>query len=142
MDWLFSIQIPSSSKSRLVIRPWGKTFISGIASSYRTDQYDQNILGKHITEEEFGILMKDMNRVLGTYWPCSFCVWFGYVFAPFTFGGSFYAPNLCVQEAKSGLIAAIERQNRLKLREKSLCLTYVQGFSMSWLELKIISPTK
>ena len=36
----------------------------------------------------------------------------------------------------------IERQNRTKLREKGLVLKYVQGWSMSWLELSVIGVAK
>ena len=82
--------------------------------------------------------MADLNRTLVTYWPCTFCIFFGYLFSPFTLGLSFLLPNLCISEAKTGLIASIERKNRLQLRDKGLLLRYVQGWSMSWLELSVI----
>lgn len=113
-----------------------------MASAYREDQYDEKILGTHMTEKEFRVLMQDMNRTLVTYWPCQFCVWFGYLMAPFTFGLSFFFPNLCIRDAKVGLIAAIERQNRIKLKDKGLQLSYIQGISMSWLELSIIGEAE
>ena len=69
--------------------------------------------------------MEDMNRVLKVYWPCNFCIWFSYLLSPITFGLSFYSANLCIRDAKLGLISAIERMNNLKLREKGLLLTYV-----------------
>ena len=116
----------------------GKTFITGIASSYREDCYDESILGSHLSKKEFEVLMKDMNRVLTTYWPCQFCIWFGYLLSPFTLGFSFFLPNLCISDAKHGFVSAIERQNRVSLRDKGLRLTYVQGFSMSWLELEVM----
>lgn len=47
-------------------------------------------------------------------------------------------PNLCISEAKLGLIAAIERQNRIKLRPRGLHLEYKAGYSMSWLELSVV----
>ena len=86
--------------------------------------------------------MKIVNTTLHTYWPCNCVIWFGYLLAPFTLGLSFLLPNLCVSDGKSGLISAIERQNRIKLREKGLVLTYVQGWSMSWLELSVIGVAK
>ena len=98
------------------------------------------VLGKHISEKEFAQLMKDLNRTLRVYWPCTACILFGYFLAPLTFGLSFYMPNLCISDAKSGFIAAIERQNATKLKEKGLLLIYRQGWSMSWLELTVIGP--
>ena len=83
-------------------------------------------------------MLKVVNTTLLTYWPCNCTIWFGYLLAPFTLGLSFLLPNLCISEGKSGLISAIERQNRIKLRAKGLVLEYVQGWSMSWLELSVI----
>ena len=91
-----------------------------------------------MSEAEYKDLLKVVNTTLLTYWPCNCTIWFGYLLAPFTFGLSFLLPNLCISEGKSGLISAIERQNRIKLREKGLVLEYVQGWSMSWLELSVI----
>jgi len=70
-----------------------------------------------MSEEEFIALMTDMNRVLSVYWPCAFCIYFGYILSPLTMGLSFYLPNLCIRDAKTGLISAIEKQNRMKLRK-------------------------
>ena len=71
-------------------------------------------------EKEFTVLIGDMNRTLNTYWPCNFCVWIGYLLSPFTLGLSFFLPQLCISEAKAGLIAAISRQNKIKLNAKGL----------------------
>ena len=120
MDWLFKLQIPRSTENKLIISPLGKTFITGISSVYREDQYDETILAKHMSEKEFKLLMQDVNRTLKTYWPCSFCIWIGYLLSPLSFGLSFMLPNLCISEAKLGLIAAIERQNRIKLHSRGL----------------------
>ena len=95
-----------------------------------------------MTEKEYNDLIKLLNGVLNTYWPCNVCYWLGYFLAPFTLGMSFYMPNLCISEAKNGLIAAIERQNRLKLKEMGLHLSYVSGWSMAWLELSIVNHVK
>ena len=53
MDWLFKLQIPYSTENKLIISPLGKTFITGISSVYREDQYDETILAKHMSEKEF-----------------------------------------------------------------------------------------
>ena len=138
MDFFFRLQIPRSAPGSFIIRPQGKTFITGIASSYKDDQYDELILGNYISEAAYKELLKTINLTMNTYWPCSCTIWFGYLLAPFTFGISFLLPNLCISDAKIGLIATIERQNRIKLREKGLVLRYVQGWSMAWLELSVI----
>ena len=110
MDWLFRLQIPKSTDKTLVISPLETTFINGISSKYREDQYDEAMLGKMgMDEKEFQYLMKTVNGVLKTYWPCSCTLWFGYLLSPITLGLSFYLPNLCISEAKLGLIAAIEK---------------------------------
>lgn len=87
---------------------------------YRDDEYKESILGKYMDEQEFKVLIADMNRTLHCYWPCNFCVWFGYLLAPFTLGLSFFAPWLCISESKNGLIAAINRRNTTNLKEKGL----------------------
>ena len=108
-DWLLYPWIPKSGKSVLIIRPASKTFITGIAYAYRDDQYDASILGKAMSEQEFKNLIKLLNAVMKTFWPCEWTIWFGYLLSPFTLGLSFLLPNLCISEAKHALIGAIER---------------------------------
>ena len=109
MDFIFKLQIPRSTPGSFIIRPQGKTFITGISSSYHDDHYDKQILGNYLSEAEYKELLKTINLTMHTYWPCSCTIWFGYLLAPFTLGLSFLLPNLCISEGKIGLIACIER---------------------------------
>ena len=105
---------------------------------YCTQYDEQNKVVAHLKSDEFFYLINQFNDTLRAYWPCSFSIYAGYLLAPFTLGLSFMLPNLCIADAKEALIKAIERQNRVKLNDLGLKLTYIQGFSTSWLELTII----
>ena len=69
--------------------------------------------------------MGHLNDTVNQYWPCAISIWLGYLLAPFTLGLSFLIPNICIKDAKVNLVAAIERQNRLKLKQKGLRMKYV-----------------
>ena len=132
MDCLFNLQIPPSSTRTVVVRPKGKTFITGVASSYDIT-FDEKRLGDYIKESEYAYLIGFLNDTIKSYWPCTASIWFGYILSPITLGLSFLIPNLCIKDAKVALISAIQRQNRIKLKEKGLIMKYVQGWSTSWL---------
>ena len=83
--------------------------------------------------------MHIINDTVNQCWPCGCSIWTGYVLAPFTLGMSFLIPNMCIKDAKQNLIYAVERQNRIKLKDKGLRLRFVQGWGTSWLEIYIIS---
>ena len=117
----------------------GRTFITGIASSY-DETYDEERLGLYLTEKEWTYLIKHLNDTIHNFWPCNASIWFGYIFSIITCGASFLIPNLCIREAKESLLSAIERQNRLKLKEKGLMMTYNSGFTTSWISIDIIEP--
>ena len=91
-----------------------------------------------MTKNEFSYLIGHLNDTVNQYWPCAISIWLGYLLAPFTLGLSFMIPNVCIKDAKVNLVAAIERQNRLKLKQKDLQIKYMQAWSTSWLEIRII----
>ena len=49
------------------------------------------------------------------FWPCDLVIYIGYILAPFCFGLSLLLPNLCIADAKKGLMGTIERTNKTKL---------------------------
>ena len=100
MDWIFNLQIPRSTDTCIVLRPKGKTFITGVASSY-WGHYDEKILGKYMNREEFEYLIGALNDTIAQYWPCSISIWIGYILSPITLGFSFMLPNLCIKDAKA-----------------------------------------
>ena len=82
--------------------------------------------------------MRTINETLLRYWPCACTIWLGYLLAPFTLGLSFLLPNLCIKDAKGALLTAIARQNRIKLGDRGLTMSYRQGYLSSWLEIEIV----
>ena len=108
MDSLFNLQIPASSKRRIIVRPKGKVFVNGVAAYYAMD-YDQDRLGLYLSESEYKYLMAVINDTVNSYWPCGCSIWTGYVLAPFTLGMSLLIPNICIKDAKQNLIYAVER---------------------------------
>ena len=123
MDCLWKLQIPRSTDSTIVIRPQGKCFVTGVASSYEI-KYDENRLKDYITINDYAYVMHQINETIHRYWPCQFAIWFGYLLAPFTLGLSFMAPNLCIKDAKDGLKNCIEKNNRIRLKDKGLKMSY------------------
>ena len=102
MDWLFNLFIPKSTSEVYIIRPKGKTFINGIASSY-SSQYDEEILGEYINHQDFKYMIDYFNEILFNMWPCPLCFWIGYVFAIFSCGASFFLPYQCIKDAETSL---------------------------------------
>ena len=100
------------------------------------------MLGNFIKAAEYDYVMRMMNETLHRYWPCVYTIWLGYLLAPFTLGLSLLLPNLCIADAKKGLITAVTRQNRIKLSDRGLKLSYRQGCMTSWLEMEIIDKEK
>ena len=115
----------------------GKCFVTGVASSYDTT-FDEARLGSFFEPREYEYLMRTINEALHRCWPCAFVLWAGYLLAPFTLGLSFFLPNLCIKDAKGALITAIARQNRIKLGDRGLKMSYRQGCLSSWLEIEIV----
>ena len=97
MDCLFNLQIPKSNEYEYIVRPrgkgvsflytsiTGKTFITGLASSY-SFKYDAAILKNYISKDEFEYMITCFNEILFTYWPCPLCFGCGYIFSPCTLG--------------------------------------------------------
>ncbi len=101
MDALFNKLVPPSKPpDMLVIRPFGKTFITGLASSYTVDSYDADILAPYIARKEFTAMIESLNEVLYANWPCGPCQMIGYILCPCTLGLSFLLPSITVSEAK------------------------------------------
>ena len=59
-DWLFNMQIPASTKQRVIIRPSAKTFITGLASAY-DEEFDYDNLSPYMSRLEFTQMMERMN---------------------------------------------------------------------------------
>ena len=51
-DCIFNLQIPQSSDNIVVVRPAGKTFVTGLATAY-DEEFDYERLHEHMTEAEY-----------------------------------------------------------------------------------------
>ena len=98
MDCLFNLQIPKSNEHVYIIRPKGKlyqfsyfntnsgkTFITGVASSYSL-KYNAKLLQEHISQDEFTTMIMVFNETLFNFWPCPLCYCTGYIFSICTCG--------------------------------------------------------
>ena len=131
VDWLFNMQVPESTPNKIIIRPTGKTYITGIASQYDAN-YNESL---NLTQPEFKSLISQINRTMDSYWPCTFCFVMSYLLSPFTLGLSFCLGHQCTGDAEEALRRTVDRENRLKLSERGYQLVFVKGWSTSWLEL-------
>lgn len=134
MDCLFNKQVPLSNFDSIIFKPKGKTFITGIAFSYDFF-YDKNFIGDLMSESQFNYLTNSLNDELYSYWPCTLCLCFGYLFSPCTFGLSFMCPNMCISSAKENFINKLEYFNSKYFNAKMINITYHQKCSTSWLKL-------
>jgi hypothetical protein len=138
MDPLFNrLFIPSATTGVThIIKPSGKTFITGLASSYDNTSYDKNFFESfNISEREYLHILESINELIFNYWPCTLCQLIGYCFCPCTCGLSFLCPGLSVSDAKSRLLIEIEEINTQTLRPKGLIMMLRIQYSTSWLEI-------
>eukprot|EP00347_Sterkiella_histriomuscorum_P009196 403342157 len=142
MDPLFNKLVPQSKPKVFIIRPRGKTFITGLASSYDEDSFDEGILGKNISQREFKKIVEKLNETIIENWPCSTCQLIGYMFCPCTLGLSFIFPGCVISEAKYQLKLAIKDFNEYIFKKMGLFMMYRQYCSTSWLELHVIGKSK
>ena len=131
MDCIFNLQIPASTKNKVIIRPVGKTFVNGIANSYSMT-YPRELLAGRLNEMDFKNIMEDINEGLMSYWPCCYCFCFGYGCALCTLGLSFIGPYICIKDAQDCLEQRIENWNRNSLSQKGLFLSLHVKCSTSW----------
>ena len=103
----------------------GKTFISGLASSYSIT-YNHELLKSYISKEDFQYMVNCFNELLFQYWPCPLCFCIGYMFSPCTLGLSFLCPSVCISDAEKSLKGSIEYFNKQKLKSKGLKVRLVK----------------
>ena len=103
-DWLYNmLYIPESSEHIIVIKPNGKTFITGLAQSYSED-FNEEAFSGYLTKREFVNIMEAINDSLFNYFPCPMCLFCGYFLAIPTLGLSFLMPNVCIRDAEEQVL--------------------------------------
>ncbi len=135
MDCVFNLAIPKSTKEHVIIRPSGKTFITGIASSYSMT-YPKEFLSGILSETDYQNVISDINESIMSFWPCCYCFSFGYGCALCTLGLSFIAPYICISDAKDYLLARVQHWNRTYLAQKGITLSIKFACSTSWVRPK------
>ena len=117
--------------SKILNNEIGKTFITGIAQQYE-EKYNQKILNPHVSKRDFEVIMENINELLFTFFPCSYCFCYGYLFCPVTLGLSFCFPNICIRDAVVEVTQYIEKVNKSKLHDKKAHLELKIECSTSW----------
>ena len=133
LDWLFNMQIPESTDKVVVIRPSGKTFVTGLASCF-DEEYDNERLTKFISQHDYSFMMERLNDNLGSMFPCNFCWIIGYLLCPFTLGLSFWFPKSCVDDAEVSLRRTILRNNR---KYTGIKMELIKRRGTSWIEISL-----
>ena len=136
LDRLFNLQVPASTERVVVIRPSGKTFVSGLASAFDED-FDADLLKGFMTMLEFTKMVEAINDELANIFPCLFCWIIGYVLCPFTLGLSLLCPRECINDAEEALERRLKRLNRGTLGSKGIEIALVKAWSTSWLEIRL-----
>jgi len=133
MDCIFNKFVPKSTNNRIIIPPTGKTFISGIASTY-SENFPKE-LQPYLSESDFIKVMAEVNDMLLTYWPCLFSFCLGYLCCPCSLGLSFLIPNTCIGDAVDGIERELTVFNNEMLRSKGLKMEWKKQCSTSWFEI-------
>ena len=76
MDSLFNrCTIPESTDLVLIVKPYGKTWVTGMASSFQThDVFNPAFFeGTGLKEKGFVYLIEQLNDLIYSNWPCLMC---------------------------------------------------------------------
>lgn len=136
MDCLFNLQVPKSTEFVYIVRPQGKTYISGLARSYSM-KYDGTLLKGYLSNEEFVYMISTFNDTLFQFWPCYACQTFSYMCCPFSLGLSCLLMNPCIADAEKSLRGSIAYFNKQKLKDKGIIVRLVKKCSTSWIEIQL-----
>eukprot|EP00347_Sterkiella_histriomuscorum_P023681 403333757 len=137
-DCIFNRLVPSSTNKIFIIRPYGKTFVNGLAQSYE-EEYDASILKPHLKKSEYLELLDKLNDTLFHYFPCTFCLCFGYLCCPLTAGLSFIFPHMCINDARTYAERVINQFNKYMIEngKPTVYARLVLHCSTSWVEIHL-----
>ena len=102
MDSIFNrCTIPESTPLVLIVRPSGKTWVTGMASSFDVDSYDPLFFTPTgLTERVYRHILDQLNDLLYSNWPCMLCQCLGYSLCLCTLSLSFMYPSEDVSRAE------------------------------------------
>ena len=102
MDSLFNgCTIPDSSALVLIVRPSGKTWVTGMASRFDIDSYNPQFFDQTgLIERVFIHIIDQLNDLIYSNWPCMVCQCLGYSLCLCTLSLSFLYPSEDVNRAE------------------------------------------
>jgi hypothetical protein len=102
MDSLFNrCTIPESTPLLLIVRPSGKTWVTGMASRFDIDCYNPQFFNNTgLKEREFVHIIDQLNDLIYSNWPCMLCQCLGYSLCLCTLSLSFLYPSEDVNRAE------------------------------------------
>lgn len=122
----------------VVLKSTGLRFINGISSSY-SDDYDPVLVGV-ISESELTDVVRRLNEVIQSFWPCNTCYAFGYICSPFTLGTSLLVPSYCISHSEKHAKAMLENVTlRAKYYDRNIQFKLVKSFCDSHVEIRFPS---
>ena len=136
MDSLFNrCTIPESTALVLIVRPSGKTWVTGMASRFDTERYNDLFFGSTgLSEREFVHIIDQLNDLIYSNWPCMLCQCLGYSLCLCTLSLSFLYPSEDVNRAEKLARQYISEVNDQTLESKGLVLKLFRRRCTSWLE--------
>ncbi|KAL3664011.1 hypothetical protein V7S43_010898 [Phytophthora oleae] len=122
--------------------PTRMRFVTGVAQAYE-DEFPSEL--SHLVKEmDFDIAINQINNTMQDYWPCFFCICFGYGCCPCTLGLSLFCPNFCIRDAEQYVRALLARINRRICFERAgIEWQLVRSCGKSWIRITYpFSPKK
>ncbi|KAG7380842.1 hypothetical protein PHYPSEUDO_006735 [Phytophthora pseudosyringae] len=124
------------------LHPTRARFVTGVARAYEDDFPPE--LSHLVKETDFDVAINQINNTMQDYWPCFFCMCWGYGCCPCTLGLSLLCPNFCIRDAEQYVRALITRINkRLCFEQAGVEWQLVRSYGSSWIQITYpLAPKK
>ena len=124
--------IPQSTEAVVVLRPAGKTLVTGLARRY-SEEFPAELEG-HMSAAEFQAGITRINDAVIDLWPCILCIGIGYAFCLCTCGISFIPTCLCAADTKDLVEEEIRKVNA---SSQAAIWALRTRLSTSWIEIRL-----
>ena len=135
-NYLFHFLIPKNTSSKIIIKPKGPYFINGMSKRYST-KFPKG-LENYLKEEEYILIIDEVNDILHTYWSCPPALCIGYLLCLFTFGLSLLIPFICINEAIKFINDYFAKINWDLLKRRGIQIELRRKWVISWIEIKVM----
>ncbi|EQC37129.1 hypothetical protein SDRG_05356 [Saprolegnia diclina VS20] len=124
--------MPGRTTVRLM--PAHMRFVNGVSRAY-DDEFPHEL--RHLVDEtQFSHAINQINNTLTDYWPCLFCVCYGYACCVCTGGLSLLCPHMCISDAEQYARTLIDRINhRPCFQDVGVEWKFVKRCGRSWIEI-------